>query len=104
MLDYISLCITEDMTGANGDLDRSECIRRAAEQLADFVHEGLLERGIGGSGMDCPHNIKIPFEAYRAIQSIVAAAMVAQFERDEGAWHSYVTETFGLGSGAEEAP
>jgi len=84
MLNDVALSISEDVGGANGDLDRYACIERAANQLVDYVFETLAgEYGVG-SGTCCP--FQIPREAYWPIQCTVAAAMIAQHEYDDELW------------------
>jgi hypothetical protein len=85
MLDDVATSILEDMTGAGGDLSRSECIRRAASNLVDYVHEALWNYGIGYGDEFQTH---LSQETYRAIETIVAVAMVTQYELDRETWGS----------------
>lgn len=89
MLNYVALCIGENMAGASGELSRGDCIREAAHQLVDYVHEALWNYDIR-FGPD--FKIHLDPDVYRAIESIVACAMVAQYEYDDeqqkGLWES----------------
>jgi hypothetical protein len=80
MLNYVALCIDENMTGANGELSRGDCVCEAAHQLVDYVHEALWDYGIG-SGPE--FRVHLDLEVYRAIERIVGAAMIAQYEYDQ---------------------
>jgi hypothetical protein len=65
--------INEDAYGANGDLDRRGRVHNASTALVDYVFECLLDHGI---------RFQDP-NIYRAIEFMIARAMIAQFEYDE---------------------
>jgi hypothetical protein len=90
MLKRAALIVAEDAEGANGDLDYGQRLASAAESLVDYVYEALLDYGpeekggygYGGYGYGTIIDIKV----YGALQLIVAAAMIAQYEHDKECW------------------
>jgi hypothetical protein len=81
MLNNVCCQISEDAYGANGDLSRSERIDRCAQQLVDFVYEVLGEDDVS-FWRDCKDR-ETAERAYRAVERLVAIAMIGQFEYDE---------------------
>jgi hypothetical protein len=77
MLQAAARTIDEDAMGAGVDYtDRNACIASAASCLVDYVYEYLLDDGVS-------YDTKIDGCVYRLIESMVARAMLAQYEYDQ---------------------
>jgi hypothetical protein len=92
-MDNVTLAVHEASTGAYGELNRAQLIDTVSDRLVDWVYEYLLEHGISFHRLRqndvCilddkdPDNPDVCMRVYRAIQDLVAIAMVAQHESDE---------------------
>lgn len=77
MLKAAARTIDEDAMGAGVDhTDRNARIASAASCLADYVYEYLLDDGVS-------YDTAIDVRVYRFIESMVARAMLAQYEYDQ---------------------
>jgi hypothetical protein len=86
MLDRNAREIDANVHWANGDPERHEIIDRAASSLVNYVYEALQQRAVDyGTVVDAP--------VYRAIEQVVAAAMLAQHEVDEESLNQLLQST-----------
>jgi hypothetical protein len=100
VLDNVASHIVENAQAANGDLDRHQQIEDAAVCLCDYVFEALQEWDISYvSGFE--H--RIDYKVCDAIQHIVAAAMLAQYEHDAEMWSAIIAELYKRGPLTMEA-
>jgi hypothetical protein len=79
MLKAAARTIDEDATGATGvdHTDRGARIASAASALVDYVYEYLLDD-------DITYGTEIDVGVYRIMETMVACAMLAQYEYDQG--------------------
>jgi hypothetical protein len=85
MLNDVVQTACRDASGTNGELTREERIRSAASELVDYVCEYLLDDGI-------VYGTPLDTSAFRHIESLVATAMVAQYDADMKILETVVTD------------
>jgi hypothetical protein len=83
MLRKAALTISADAEASNGELGYQQRVDSAAECLVDYVYEALHEHG---PGLGYGYGTVIEIGVYGALQRIVAAAMIAQYEYDKESW------------------
>src|SRR5262245_41920201 len=83
MLRKDALTISAAAEAANGELGSQQRVDSAAECLVDYVYEALHEHG---PGLGYGYGTVIDICVYGALQRIVAAAMIAQYEYDKESW------------------
>jgi len=83
MLRKAALTISADAEASDGELGYQQRVDSAAECLVDYVYGALHEHG---PGLGYGYGTVIDIGVYRALQRIVAAAMIAQYEYDQESW------------------
>lgn len=85
MLNDVTKTVAWDASGTEGERTREQRIRSAAEGLCDYVYEYLADDGID-------YGTPIDANVFRHVESLVASAMIAQYDADMKILETVVTD------------